>query len=80
MEDNYHLSNKKALFINMVQYYEALDMDPYETAIPLTFHIKHTNPSDPNYTQFLHHYTKLTYDPTSANIWIIKPGENTNRG
>jgi len=24
LEDNYHLSNKKALFINMKNYYEAL--------------------------------------------------------
>jgi len=40
MEDNYHLANKKALFMNVVNYYKALNHDPFEVAIPLTFHIK----------------------------------------
>lgn len=43
MEDNFHLSNKKALFINIVQYYTDLKQNPYELAIPLTFHIKKEN-------------------------------------
>lgn len=39
MEHNYHLSNKKALFWNMSQYYKALFRDPFEH-LPLTFHIE----------------------------------------
>lgn len=39
MEHNYHLSNKKALFWNMSQYYKALGRDPFEH-LPLTFHIE----------------------------------------
>ena len=40
LEDNYHLANKKALFMNLSNYYKALGYDPFDVAIPLTFHIK----------------------------------------
>lgn len=40
LEDNFHLANKKALFMNISNYYRALKYDPFEVAIPLTFHIK----------------------------------------
>jgi tubulin---tyrosine ligase len=39
MEDGYHLSNKKALFLNMRFYYEALGQNPFD-ALPVTFHVK----------------------------------------
>ena len=39
LEDNFHLSNKKALFLNMKNYYEAMNKDVF-TAVPVTFHIK----------------------------------------
>jgi hypothetical protein len=39
IEDNFHLSNKKALWINMKHYYEAIGEDPFN-ALPVTFHIK----------------------------------------
>jgi hypothetical protein len=38
MEDNWHLTNKKALFLNLTHYYKQLDLEA--EAIPLTFHIK----------------------------------------
>lgn len=78
LEDNYHLANKKALFINVVNYYKALNYDPFEVAIPLTFHIKSQN--DPEYNRFERMFQKLAQDKTNHNIWILKPGENTNRG
>ena len=40
LENNFHLANKKALFMNMNNYYRAMNQDPFEVAIPLTFHIK----------------------------------------
>jgi hypothetical protein len=46
LEDNYHLSNKKALFRNMVQYYRMMNIDPFQTAIPLTFHIRSMSSAD----------------------------------
>lgn len=39
IEDNFHLSNKKALFLNMRFYYEALGQDPF-AVLPITFHVK----------------------------------------
>ena len=74
LEGNFHLSSKKALFYNLKSYFEALKTDPFKW-IPLTFHIKNTE-NDKQYLQFLKHYGKNQ----SQNIWIIKPGENTNRG
>lgn len=39
LENNYHLTNKFALFYNMRKYYSAIERDPFEV-LPLTFHIK----------------------------------------
>ena len=39
IEDNYHLANKKALFVNMRCYYEAIGEDPFNS-LPVTFHVK----------------------------------------
>ena len=47
LEDNFHLSNKKALFFNMTQYYKQLGEDPF-SVLPLTFHIEH-GLSDPEF-------------------------------
>lgn len=44
MENNYHLSNKKALYYNMKIYYESMGQD-WCSVLPLTFHIKE-GPSD----------------------------------
>ena len=39
MENNFHLSNKKALYYNMKIYYESIGQDWWQV-LPLTFHIK----------------------------------------
>eukprot|EP00347_Sterkiella_histriomuscorum_P016897 403351431 len=78
LENNYHLANKKALFMNMKNYYEALDQDPFN-AIPLTFHIK-DGINDPSFTQFKQIFEDFSQNQSLKNVWIIKPGENTNRG
>jgi tubulin---tyrosine ligase len=44
MENNFHLSNKKALYYNMKIYYESVGQD-WCSVLPLTFHIKE-GPSD----------------------------------
>jgi hypothetical protein len=50
IEDNYHLANKKALWINMRHYYEAIGEDPFN-ALPVTFHIKE-GLDDPEFFKF----------------------------
>lgn len=78
LENNFLLSDKKALFLSLRHYYVSQKLDPFDF-IPLTFHIrKHTE--DPEYTRFQEYYGRIKQDPTLKNIWIVKPGENTNRG
>ncbi len=60
LECNYHLANKKALFMNMKLYYEAIGMDPFEV-LPLTFHIKN-GLTDPEFLEF-----KTTFEEFSKN-------------
>jgi tubulin--tyrosine ligase len=75
-ENNFHLSNKKALFLNMRYYYEAVGED-ISLGLPLTFHIKSID--DPECQRFRNFYFNNQAEQ-DKNIWIIKPGENTNRG
>ena len=79
LDDNYHLSNKKALFLNVSTYYQAMGINPFEVAIPLTFNVKSPHNNDPEYKKFTRAYKQFEQQK-DANIWIIKPGENSNRG
>jgi len=54
LEDNFHLSNKKALFLNMKNYYEALGKDVF-SAVPVTFHVKE-GLSDVEFYKFKSYY------------------------
>ena len=58
----------------MRAYYNELYVDPFQY-IPLTFHIK-TGLEDPEFNKFKNYFDKNT----KKNIWIVKPGEETNRG
>ena len=90
LEDNFHLSNKKAMFLNLRLYYEALGRDVF-AAVPVTFHVKE-GLEDPEFVRFKAFYLREEEEakrqrarPEESgaqrkNIWIIKPGENTNRG
>lgn len=60
IEDNFHVNNKKALFLNMKNYYEAIGADVFEN-IPLTFHVK-TGLDDPEFQRFKHFYFKFEDD------------------
>ena len=93
MENQYHLSNKKAMFFNLTQYYTAMKKDPFDT-LPLTYHIR-AGIEDSEFAKFETYYKKIEdnikaeqnltqmknkKNISEKNIWIIKPGENTNRG
>ncbi|CAI2371443.1 unnamed protein product [Moneuplotes crassus] len=104
LENNYHLSNKKALFINMKAYYTSISGDEQHVFkyLPVTFHIK-DGLQDTEFGKFTDYYNEqerireenslkikeLKEEGKSSeakkikktrNVWIIKPGENTNRG
>jgi len=59
LEDNYHLSNKKALFLNVSKYYRAMGINPFEVAIPLTFNVKTPSTRDAEYNQFTRAYKQF---------------------
>ena len=50
MENNFHLSNKKALFYNMKIFYESQGLE-YFNILPLSFHIKE-GVNDKEFTKF----------------------------
>jgi len=56
MECNYHLSNKKALFWNMCQYYRKIGKDPFEH-LPLTYHIEN-GLADPEFQTFKNYFVQ----------------------
>ena len=57
-------------------YYEAIGQDPFH-ALPVTFHVK-SGLEDPEFQRFTQMYNEQQNE--KHNIWIIKPGENTNQG
>lgn len=59
LDDNYHLSNKKALFLNVSAYYQAMGINPFEVAIPLTFNVKSTHSSDSEFDKFTRAYSQF---------------------
>lgn len=60
IEDNFHLSNKKALFWNMSWYYRAMGEDPWK-ALPVTFHIQNGE-QDPEWSNFIEYYYQIRED------------------
>lgn len=82
LEGHIHLSNKKALYYNMKTYYECMGENPFDY-IPLTYHIQEGS-SDIQFEAFNKQYQDFMNEDDSKqklqNIWIVKPGENTNRG
>lgn len=74
---NSELTNKKLLFSNMFSYYTNQGVNPF-SKIPVTYHIS-SGLQDPVFQDFLADFKNIA-QKNSKNIWIVKPGENTNRG
>ncbi|OMJ85917.1 hypothetical protein SteCoe_12694 [Stentor coeruleus] len=81
LENNECLSNKSELLSTMKKYYSAIKSEIYDK-IPITFNVSGEN--DPEYKDFIKVFNK--YDSyrgkkkSFQNLWIVKPGEFTNRG
>jgi len=60
IEDNFHMNNKKALYLNAKNYYDALDQDVFDN-LPLTFHVKE-GLDDPEFHRFKQYYDKFEED------------------
>ena len=68
LEGNFHISNKKGLFHNMKAYYESMGKNVF-SVMPFTVHVTGVD----EIPKFQHVLSK-------SSMWIVKPGENTNRG
>ena len=74
---NKHLVSKKRLFANLKKFYLSQNQDPFKV-IPLTFHIK-SGKNDEGFKDFLLSFNEI-FTNMGQKLWIVKPGENTNRG
>ena len=81
IEFNQHLTNKKGLYQSLKNYCKALNFDLFDF-VPLTFHIK-GGEKDPEFLKFFEAFNNTEQEKKKnkcQNLWIIKPGENSNRG
>ena len=81
LEFNQHIANKKGLYKNLKIYYQILGKNVFDCH-PITFHIINGE-EDPEFSNFYESFAKfekLRKKNKSKNVWIIKPGENSNRG
>ena len=79
LEQNYELADKTQLFKNVCNYYNMRGENPFERAFPLTFNISSASDEDEQYLQFLEAFQKQEHE-NGGQVWIMKPGEDTNRG
>ena len=82
LEFNECLSNKKELLLTMRRYYRAIGGKVFKK-LPITFSV--AREGDSEFKEFLKVFQKFEAKKTASkngvqNIWIVKPGEFTNRG
>ena len=70
-QHNQHLSDKKCLYKNMKEFYLSKEENVFDY-LPLTFHV------DENSLDFNLFLSFVKNHPDT--LWIVKPGENSNRG
>ena len=81
LEFNDHLTNKKSLYFTLKTYCNLLNIDLFRI-IPVTYHIVNGE-NDSEFERFIHENAYLDANSQEVRlngVWIVKPGENTNRG
>jgi len=58
IDDNYHLSSKKAIYWNLKAYYDILKQD-YSNTLPLTFHVQNDT-NDEEFKHFKEYFNTLS--------------------
>ena len=77
LEDNFHLANKKGLLMNLKEYYRLKNKCVFESKVfPQTFLIRSNDYYGHDDMKELRIYAAA--NPTA--YWIVKPGEDSNRG
>ncbi|CAD8072953.1 unnamed protein product [Paramecium primaurelia] len=77
LKEGNQLGDKKFLFLNLSKHCQENEIDLW-TLIPLTYHIQ--GPNDQSFYLFKKKFEEVSVDSQFKNIWIIKPGEDSNRG
>lgn len=77
LEFNFNLADKKYLYRNMKKYYSAVGEKVFDN-LPLTFHLQNGE-DDEEFYEFLKVFEGFKAKKMH-NLWILKPGENCNRG
>lgn len=73
LQNNHCLGSKKNLFKSLLYYHRNITgLDPF-SYMPKTYHIRSLE--DVEHLRFTEENQK-----ESSKLWIVKPGENTNRG
>jgi tubulin--tyrosine ligase len=75
IEDSWNLSNKKALYINMKNYYENMGEDPFQH-MPVTYHVK-KGVEDPEFVKFAEFFGQTQIHLQQASGASIESGEET---
>lgn len=72
---NFYIGSKKILFLILHWYYKNIkETDPF-SYLPTTYHIPSGDLNSSEYSLFCKNESM-----SPKTIWIVKPGENTNRG
>jgi tubulin polyglutamylase TTLL1/tubulin monoglycylase TTLL3/8 len=80
IEVNQYLANKKGLYKSLKFYYESLGLKLF-TYHPITFHVKQFGDLEfEKFSESFAVFEKRKMKKKGKNIWIVKPGENSNRG
>ena len=79
LEFNYCLTNKKGLYQTMKRFYEGRNENIFDN-LPVTFNVD--SPSCEEFSKFLELFNSFEAKKSDSfrNIWIVKPGEFSNRG
>jgi tubulin--tyrosine ligase len=62
----------------MRKYYTARGLNPFDF-LPLSYHVKN-GINDIEFHSFQERFEQNKKNSRCQNIWIVKPGENTNQG
>lgn len=76
LQYHFYLSDKKYLYNIMKKYYGLMGQNVFDY-LPITFYVKNIDSDD--FKLFLTDYQMGVVNNTQ-NAWILKPGENSNRG
>ena len=78
VDGNHFLTDKAYLYQTMHEYYKGFPNKTADEILPVTYHL--TTEKDMTTSIRFNHILQKHQDEEKPKIWILKPGENSNRG